>query len=145
MIQHLPTWAQAPAQSYLDSKSLPGCQKMPLPAEQAARIDQDFSAQIDHSIQLDETPQDLAAGQPGTVRLEGDAEIHFQGSSASGEMATRVGEVAGVYQSCSPEALDVVLSMSQNGNVVTTAFHIDRKVAENSFALIPGPEFNIAG
>ncbi len=145
---HVPAWAQSQVQSFRDSQTLPGGQKMPLNAAQAREADGKLSQQVDQGILLDESEMDDAKGELGVIRADlfgTKTEVYFEGDSKSGEFVQTVGDEMAVYGKFSPEQVDVVVSQKDGENVNGQAFRIDRKEPGNSFAIMQGAGgFNFA-
>lgn len=91
VISQLPRWAQAPAQTFLEQRALPGTQTEPLTQDS---FEGSFKTAVGAVMMAaaDEIPgEDSALEQPGVVKRNG-ATVYFEGDSSNskGEMETAV-------------------------------------------------------
>lgn len=144
---HVPSWAQSHVQSFRDSQTLPGGQKLPLDAAQARQVDGEMSSKVDEGIKLDESPMDDAKGEIGVIRADlfgTKTEVYFEGDSKQGEVVQTVADNMAVYGKFSPQGVDLVVAQKDGETVTGQAFHIDRAQPENSFAVMQGAGFNLS-
>ncbi|MCE7871685.1 hypothetical protein DYH09_15080 [bacterium CPR1] len=145
MIQNVPSWAQGHVQSFRDSQTLPGGQRVDIPAGQAREVDGKISSQIEDGIRLDESEMDLAPGI-GVIRADifgTKTEVYYNGNSTQGEFVQTVADDMAAYGKFSPQGVDVVVAQKDGENIQGQAFHIDRQAPEKSFAVIQGGGFNL--
>lgn len=146
MIQNVPSWAQGHVQSFRDSQTLPGGQRLDIPAGQAREVDGKISSQIEDGIKMDESEMDLAKGQIGVIKADifgTKTEVYYNGNSTQGEFVQTVADNMAAYGKFSPQGVDVVVAQKDGETVNGQAFHIDRQSPEKSFAIIQGDGFNV--
>lgn len=144
--QKVPSWAQAQVQSFRDSQTLPGGQRVSLTAAQAREADGKLSSQVEEGILLDESDMDTAKNEIGVIKADlfgTKTEVYFNGNSTQGEFVQTVGDEIAVYGSFTPERVDMVVSQKDGQNVNGQAFRIDRKDPGQSFAVMQGQGFNL--
>lgn len=152
MIDRMPKYSQAPVRNYLETGKFKDQTPTAIPAEEAAKMGEDFLLMSLGIMSQDNTEIDSNPA-PGIMDVKddffGNAHLEFE---ASTDMTTTQGFAtvgqgengATVFARNTVEALDLVVVSSQEG-VDDGVVHIDHAQPENSFMTFPQDQFLIAG
>ncbi|MGE0493657.1 MAG: hypothetical protein AB7S38_30895 [Vulcanimicrobiota bacterium] len=135
----IPSWAAADVRAFLDSGRLPGGQRQSHTKEVAEELDQALAGSLDQVHLMDESPADLAGGQPGLVAFKrGQFKVtsQYQGSAQQGCLVQYVDALAPTYFEChfTPERVDAIWVEDTSGGLVAQGLHLDRHDPSASYS-----------